>query len=167
MSLRSSYLLGHPSTMHLGLLLLPYPRWHYADRVSGRDVLYPPVKGTDIFRNCHQWCCRGPSLRERPLENWISALRDMTDRLGEKKKANDGIWSHAEGADFSLYDTSNEMVNPNFFIPPTPPQQLVGTTTDEQPTTTMSALSAKRMKQLDSMFTGLRNVPDSALEHHN
>ncbi|GAM43358.1 hypothetical protein TCE0_047r18101 [Talaromyces pinophilus] len=109
---------------------------------------------------------RGPSLQERIPENWISALREMAERLG-KVKANEISSYAAEGPDFSLYDISNEMVNSDFFIiPPTPLQQLVGIT-DEQPTTTMSVLSAKRMKKLDSMFTGLRTFPVSALEHHN
>lgn len=107
---------------------------------------------------------RGPSLQERAPENWISALREMAERLG-KEKANDIYSSHAE-RDFSLYDTSNEMVNPDFYLIPPTPQRLVGTDT-EQPTTTMSVLSAKRMKKLDSMFTGLRSVPVSALEYHN
>ena len=34
---------------------LPYPRRHYADRVSGGDILYPPAKRTDILRNRRQW----------------------------------------------------------------------------------------------------------------
>ncbi|KAF3406887.1 hypothetical protein DPV78_000457 [Talaromyces pinophilus] len=88
---------------------------------------------------------RGPSLQERAPESWISALREMAERLG-KVKANEISSYAAKGPDFSLYDTSNEMVYSDFFIiPPTPLQQVVGIT-DEQPTTTMSVLSAKRMK---------------------
>jgi len=44
---------------------------------------------------------RGPSLQERPPENWISALREISERLGRDK--NDGI---TQGYSTSLANTA-------------------------------------------------------------
>ncbi|BCR85516.1 uncharacterized protein ACHE_20974S [Aspergillus chevalieri] len=98
---------------------------------------------------------RGPSLQERPPENWISALREMSERLGRDK--DDGIpqdySTEASPTAFGSLPRSS-LTSSEPFLTPTP-------------SLAKSDLGLKRMKKLQDLLAMLFNHPISSVEDHN
>ncbi|OJJ85725.1 uncharacterized protein ASPGLDRAFT_45739 [Aspergillus glaucus CBS 516.65] len=98
---------------------------------------------------------RGPSLQERPPENWISALREMSERLGRDK--DDGIpKGYSTEASPTTFGSSPRQspTSSELFTSPTP-------------SLTKSDLGLKRMKKLQDLLAALFNHPISSVEDHN
>lgn len=98
---------------------------------------------------------RGPSLQERPPENWISALREMSERLGKDK--DDGIpQGYSTEASPTTFGSSPRQspTSSELFTSPAPSQAK-------------SDLGLKRMKKLQDLLAALFNHPISSVEDHN